>query len=122
MFGWERIVVEQPSGVFPAVLGVEDTGRTSPRSGREVQAGQFLLLGPSDKGPRPAAPGGGGGGHPLVEVGWVQVAEREMRCGSASPKTPLRLAMFSRAAVAWLAVMWVARVRWRSRRSTCQTA
>ena len=43
VLGREGIVVEQPSGLFPAVLGVEDTGRPIPSRGREVQAGQLCF-------------------------------------------------------------------------------
>ncbi len=42
VFGFERGVVEQPAGVAPAGLGVEDLGRAAPFGGGEVQAGQFL--------------------------------------------------------------------------------
>src|SRR5680860_450875 len=62
------VVVEQSSGLFPASLGVENAGWAGPGGGGEIEAGQFLLLGPSDEGSRAAALAAGGGGHPAVEV------------------------------------------------------
>src|SRR5947209_1358276 len=44
VFGVKGCVVEQPAGLFPAGLGVDDAGRAAPPGGWEVQAGQLLLL------------------------------------------------------------------------------
>ena len=49
VFGIEACVVEQPAGLFPAGLGVDDAGRAAPPGGGEIQAGQLLLVRPADE-------------------------------------------------------------------------
>ncbi len=49
VFWFEGVVVQQPTGLFPAGFGVDAAGRSAPSDRREVQCCQFLLVGPPDE-------------------------------------------------------------------------
>jgi hypothetical protein len=68
VLGFDGFVVQQPAGLLPAALGVDDAGGAGPFDRGEVQAGQLLLVGPANEVPGPAAVGGVPVGEPAVEV------------------------------------------------------
>ena len=55
VLGFDGVVVEQPAGLLPSGLGVDDPARPVPSGGREVQAGQLLSPCPADEVPGLAA-------------------------------------------------------------------
>jgi hypothetical protein len=68
VFGFEAVVVEQPAGLFPAGLGVDDAGGTAPPGGREVQAGQLVPACPADEVAGVGAVAGLSAGEPYLQV------------------------------------------------------
>jgi hypothetical protein len=69
VLGLDGVVVQQLPGLCPASFGVDDAGGPCPPGGREVQAGQLLVLGPADEVAGGAALAGARTGQPLVKVG-----------------------------------------------------
>jgi hypothetical protein len=49
VLGFEAVVVEQPAGLVPAGLDVDDAGGPAPPDFREVQLGELLLACPADE-------------------------------------------------------------------------
>jgi hypothetical protein len=66
VLGLEGVVVQQPAGLLPAGLGVDDARGAAPPGGGEVQAGQLLSVCPADEVPDLEAPVGAGGGGGVV--------------------------------------------------------
>jgi hypothetical protein len=81
VFGLERVVVEQPAGLVPAGLGVDDASRTGPFDGREVEAGQLLVMGPADEVSGFAAQDGLLAGKPGVQIALAGGGQGEVAGG-----------------------------------------
>ena len=64
----DGVIVQQPSGLRPAGLGVDSAGWAVPSGSGELQAGQLLPLCPAHKVPGIAAVAGLVAGQPCVEV------------------------------------------------------
>ena len=122
VLGFDGVVVEQPAGVVPSGLGVDDAARPVPFGGSEVQAGQLLTPCPADEVPGLAAMGGMLAGQPGVEVtlpggGQLEVAGGEpVQQRDRGPDMPLDGDGLA------VADVLAARARCRSRRSACQRA
>ena len=81
VFGFDRVVVEQPPSLVPSGLGVDDAAGTVPSDGWRVEGGEFLLLGPSQEVPGFPPQCGVVAGGPFVEVALPCVRERKALCG-----------------------------------------
>ena len=68
VFGFERVVAEQPACLFPPGFGVDDARRAVPFDGRDVQLRQLVLAGPADEVPRVDAMARLCAGQPCLQV------------------------------------------------------
>ena len=68
VLGFDGGVVQQPAGLPPAGLGVDDSGWAAPLDGREVQSGQLLSSGPADEVPGRVLMSGMWAGQPFLQV------------------------------------------------------
>jgi hypothetical protein len=81
VFGFECVVVEQLAGLFPSSFGIDEAGWAAPADGSEVEAGQFLFLGPADEVPDVPAVGGVFIGQPGIQVALAGGSESEIVFG-----------------------------------------
>jgi hypothetical protein len=75
------VVVQQAARDVPAVLVIEGSGGAHPAVGADADAGQLVLVGPSDEVPRRPAMCCGGVGEPSIEVALLAAAQRELVFG-----------------------------------------
>ena len=98
VFGFERVIVQQPACLFPAGLGVDDADRPAPPGGREVQAGQLLLAGPADEVSRVGS----------VGVAWALVSHASRSPCRAVARVRSRAVSQSSSTMAALMFRWAA--------------
>jgi hypothetical protein len=95
VLGFEGVVVQEPAGVGPPGLAVDDAPGPVPLGGGEVQAGELVSSGPAHEVPRVDAGGDVRAGQPLLEValpgtGQVEAARGEpVQQGDRGPDVAL---------------------------------
>lgn len=84
VFGFDGVVVEQTACLFPAGFGVDDAGGAAPSGGGELQAGQFLVVGPQHEVPGFVPVDGAGAGCARGRSGAAVVVRRDRRARRSS--------------------------------------